>query len=874
MFSLFGKAKEIDRQRELFARVCALLPIREEALPPEVRGIFQARKLGKMSARAFAEAVALAVDRACGALVRSALHDDLMRQSDEVLRSGQFALRDLSAALKKEQKQNLSAILDLITQVQAERARGTLDAHWGQPHPTAVPSDDPPAAGKAHAKGKALDVSVIDAQIALFKDVCALLPFGLDILPPEIQEIFQTRTPGQMTAQAFVEAIAAAVNDACRALDSTAVLEAVGHKEKKEIMRGRLALRKIGSSLAREQKAALNRTLDWISKALDQTITSKKEAEKKEAEERAQQRDWQKEPKSAFLQRILQGRSDELIDDLSYVAQLRSRQLPSGVWYQYDILLAARPYGWDACVELAAYLESADLDNISTLTVAEIANAPTTELIDKYKESGGTIRDFDILSHEFGVLGLGGISRVIGAPVQIFWFNQTKVLRLDTILNDDELILRYVETLIRRTFGTDDAMRRAKTAAEMKAGSSTPKPAEAKKTAAGAGSMNEDDRQMRAYIDALHARIAAIGQVLPIDESLLSGESREYFGGERFPNVREAVRLESLLSVQLNFLCITINKDALSERIMHLPDDQLSAAYLALRSFIDVAPQSDKPELLLMYCDMIAQALQAHGSKVPEPQPQPVRIQGQSILIDMNAVILWKNANPSEQYYAFYDAVHLTGREPVLKLYENGFPAGEYCLQAEGDESFDGKYFQLSVRIAPLGETRSLGVQIDGFFSDTPDSREMTSDDIGYRIQTHFLPYNAAHEKSAQTIADKDLVMKGLKVPGYTTPTNVRMIGVCAKCGRSFAFHAYSFYMAQQDVAYSDEGLDVCVISDPQIDKGSWSYTEDGKVFRYYNSFNCPHCKAPYIDYKSYPNMKQFGVCGCVLLNRKAYYAK
>ena len=48
---------------------------------------------------------------------------------------------------------------------------------------------------------------------------------------------------------------------------------------------------------------------------------------------------------------------------------------------------------------------------------------------------------------------------------------------------------------------------------------------------------------------------------------------------------------------------------------------------------------------------------------------------------------------------------------------------------------------------------------------------------------------------------------------------------------------------------------------------------EDGKTFRYYNSFCCPHCGAPYIDYKKNPGMKQFGVSGCVHLGRKAYHA-
>ena len=116
--------------------------------------------------------------------------------------------------------------------------------------------------------------------------------------------------------------------------------------------------------------------------------------------------------------------------------------------------------------------------------------------------------------------------------------------------------------------------------------------------------------------------------------------------------------------------------------------------------------------------------------------------------------------------------------------------------------------------------------------------------------------------------------MKALKYRGLSTTANVRLIGVCPDCGKSFAFHGYAFYMAQTDVAYSDDGLDCCEICSYEIDKGTWSFETEGKTFRYYNSFNCPHCGTPYIDYKKYPENKVFGVSGCVHLGRKPYRAE
>ena len=60
------------------------------------------------------------------------------------------------------------------------------------------------------------------------------------------------------------------------------------------------------------------------------------------------------------------------------------------------------------------------------------------------------------------MLSIAGISRTLMAPMKIVWFNQTQVLRFFTLVDDDLLIRKYVETVIRRTFGTDDAMKLAK----------------------------------------------------------------------------------------------------------------------------------------------------------------------------------------------------------------------------------------------------------------------------------------------------------------------------------------------------------------------------------------------------------------------------
>ena len=177
----------------------------------------------------------------------------------------------------------------------------------------------------------------------------------------------------------------------------------------------------------------------------------------------------------------------------------------------------------------------------------------------------------------------------------------------------------------------------------------------------------------------------------------------------------------------------------------------------------------------------------------------------------------------------------------------------EYCLQTEKNEDFTGKYFLVSVCLSIQGNPAVPVAQIDGLISDTPEDRQMTMKDVGYRMEVYFLACGGdAGKQRYEMLRGQDLPMKALKYSGRTTPSNIRLIGVCPDCGKSFCFHGYAFYMGQNDVAYSDDGLDCCAIPNHDIDKNTWIYEADGKTFRYYNSFNCPHCCSPYIDYKQW----------------------
>ena len=155
---------------------------------------------------------------------------------------------------------------------------------------------------------------------------------------------------------------------------------------------------------------------------------------------------------------------EAMLDDVSYIQEMKHLHgnVENMVWQQYDILLAAQHYDWYTMVDWASYMESADINNIESVVVADSANATGIELAHEYNQNKMGLKNFENLKEERGRLSIYGHSRTLNSSVQIVWFNQTRVLRIITQINDEMLITKYVETLIRRTFGTKDAMKLAK----------------------------------------------------------------------------------------------------------------------------------------------------------------------------------------------------------------------------------------------------------------------------------------------------------------------------------------------------------------------------------------------------------------------------
>ena len=150
--------------------------------------------------------------------------------------------------------------------------------------------------------------------------------------------------------------------------------------------------------------------------------------------------------------------NEEYIDDVTYIRDIK--HIPSVPWHQYDVLLAAQCYGWDYIIDWANYMATTDLEQISQVTVSSADKS--ADITESYIKSNGKFSETEELKNEAASLSVAGISKTLKAPMKIVWFNQTQVLRFFTIVDDETLIKKYIETVIRRTFGTNDAMKLAK----------------------------------------------------------------------------------------------------------------------------------------------------------------------------------------------------------------------------------------------------------------------------------------------------------------------------------------------------------------------------------------------------------------------------
>lgn len=90
-------------------------------------------------------------------------------------------------------------------------------------------------------------------------------------------------------------------------------------------------------------------------------------------------------------------------------------------------------YGYDFMLDAAQTVIDTDLkDELQRVAVGRIAGAGQEECIDDVRAAGNILRDCPKTAEENGVLIISGISRIMGVPVQLMFYDQTNIIRLCT----------------------------------------------------------------------------------------------------------------------------------------------------------------------------------------------------------------------------------------------------------------------------------------------------------------------------------------------------------------------------------------------------------------------------------------------------------
>ena len=80
-----------------------------------------------------------------------------------------------------------------------------------------------------------------------------------------------------------------------------------------------------------------------------------------------------------------------------------------GNWEQYDVLHAARGYGWDMILDWADYMVQEDVENISKASLSVMPGMEEKDFLSEYKQSG-SFSQTDVLKNEYGLLNEGDVS--------------------------------------------------------------------------------------------------------------------------------------------------------------------------------------------------------------------------------------------------------------------------------------------------------------------------------------------------------------------------------------------------------------------------------------------------------------------------------
>lgn len=256
-------------------------------------------------------------------------------------------------------------------------------------------------------------------------------------------------------------------------------------------------------------------------------------------------------------------------------------------------------------------------------------------------------------------------------------------------------------------------------------------------------------------------------------------------------------------------------------------------------------------------------------------RPDRIDIEGDSIFID--------NQNRNIGRALEIDTVfRFANPTPEIKVFENQKLVRTFRIDTlQSNSNLTGQFLHSSIRVL-----KNSVVMIDGIISNNETTCPEWSDNEYEAIR--FQPFYLSNKNENNILLmGKGLFERGLHFSGTVTPTGVRNICICDSCSKSFTIQHFHSGFSELQYFYSTDSKETLIVPygsienlptqlQKTIDKSILQSVEsklpkpsnNEGTFNYYNSFKCPHCLIPYIDFEKYNEIRPTEYYGNTYINQ------
>ncbi len=135
-----------------------------------------------------------------------------------------------------------------------------------------------------------------------------------------------------------------------------------------------------------------------------------------------------------------------------YITQIQhSRQEK---WHIYDVQIVS-PMGWEYILTSAQYVMDRDFSRLDGVSRAESLATAEKACTEEVKSAGGKLSECRMTALEGSLLAVAGMSKSLDTAVKITWVNQTRIIRVFTLVDINDLIEPFINGLMERKLPID-----------------------------------------------------------------------------------------------------------------------------------------------------------------------------------------------------------------------------------------------------------------------------------------------------------------------------------------------------------------------------------------------------------------------------------